>query len=256
MSRVPAALALASLLSCGQRGPSLIAAAPAGSETCDPHAVFAVNGGEYLVQTNEWNSREPQCVAVRGGGFAITRAAFGLPAKGPPATYPSIFRGCHWGVCSKDSGMPALVSTLPEVTSSWTVTVGDGAAYDVAYDVWFNRAPATSGTPDGAELMIWLDHGGGVGSFGERMATVTLDGATWDVWQGPMSGWNYIAYVRTEPTRAVRDLDVRAFVRDAVTRGAVDPTWHLIDVEAGFEVWQGGRGMTSNSFSVAVHDHD
>ena len=67
-----------------------------------------------------------------------------------------------------------------------------------------------------------------------------------------MSSWRYIAYVRTEPTHAVRDLDIRAFTRDAVTRRAVDPSWYLIDVEAGFEIWRGGRGIASDSFDVAV----
>jgi hypothetical protein len=246
------ALAACSGISCGTRPVTVVAAAPMGTETCEPHAVIAVNGSEYLVQTNEWNSDEPQCVTVRGDAFSLTRAAFALPTQGPPATYPSIFRGCHWGVCSRESGLPAQVSALPEVTSSWAVTVADGAAYDAAYDIWFNRAPETPGAPDGAELMIWLDHGGGIGSAGTLTATVDLQGARWEVWRDRMAGWNYIAYLRTEPTHDVRDLDVRAFVRDAVTRGAVDPAWYLIDIEAGFEVWRGGKGMASRSFAVAV----
>jgi hypothetical protein len=247
---VPPAVVLASSIACGPRPASTSPTATTGAETCTPHDVVPVNGGEYLVQANEWNSHDPQCVEVRDDGFTVTRAAFGLPAQGPPASYPSILRGCHWGVCSKGSGLPVLVSALPEVKSSWAVTVPAGAAYDVAYDVWFNRTPETRGAPDGAELMIWLDHGGGVGSFGARTGRVALEGATWDVWQGPMGGWNYIAYVRTEPTHAVRDLDLRAFARDAVLRGAVDPAWYLIDVEAGFELWQGGQGMTSHAFRV------
>jgi cellulose 1,4-beta-cellobiosidase len=246
-----AAIAGLALGSCGARAES-VPPAPSGAETCDPHAFVGVNGGEYLIETNEWNSHEPQCIAVHGDGFAVTRADFGLPAQGPPATYPAIFRGCHWGTCSKHSGLPAPVAALPAVTTSWVVDVPGGGAYDAAYDIWFNKTPTTSGAPDGAELMVWLDHGGGVGSAGKQTGTVSLSGATWDVWQGPMGGWKYIAYVRTEPTHAVRDLDIVAFTRDAIARGAVDPAWYLIDVEAGFEVWQGGRGLASRSFSVSV----
>ena len=42
---------------------------------------------------------------------------------------------------------------------------GGGNAYDVAYDIWFNQTPATNGQPNGAELMIWLNHNGSVQPF-------------------------------------------------------------------------------------------
>ncbi|MCW2929205.1 MAG: glycoside hydrolase, family 6, partial [Actinomycetia bacterium] len=39
-------------------------------------------------------------------------------------------------------------------------------------------------------------------------------------------------------------------VADAVRRGYISSSWYLIDVEAGFELWQGGAGLATNSFSV------
>jgi hypothetical protein len=44
-------------------------------------------------------------------------------------------------------------------------------------------------------------------------------------------------------------MDIKAFTRDAVRRGAITPSWYLIGVEAGFEIWQGGRGLTTHAFS-------
>ena len=38
-------------------------------------------------------------------------AAFNLMG-GAPATYPSIFKGCHWGQCTANSGLPIQVSNL------------------------------------------------------------------------------------------------------------------------------------------------
>jgi hypothetical protein len=66
-----------------------------------------------------------------------------------------------------------------------------------------------------------------------------------------MKGWTYIAYVRQTPADAV-DLDLRPFTQDAVTRGVVDPAWFLIDIEAGFEIWQGGAGLASTDFKVDI----
>ena len=52
------------------------------------------------------------------------------------------------------------------MTTGWVTAQPGTGAYDVAYDIWFNRAPGrapgTSGQPDGAELMIWLNHNGPV----------------------------------------------------------------------------------------------
>jgi cellulose 1,4-beta-cellobiosidase len=42
-------------------------------------------------------------------------------------------------------------------------------------------------------------------------------------------------------------------VANAVSRGYIQPSWWLIDIEAGFELWQGGGGLAANSFSVAVN---
>lgn len=242
---------LAVVAACTLQGPPV--AVPAGSsDNCDPFGTVDINDKEYVVQNNEWNSDRKQCVAVSGTEFWVTQGSFNLPTDGPPATYPAIFKGCHWGNCTRNSGMPVQVASLPAVTSSWAVTVPESAAFDVGYDLWFNREPSTGGQPNGAELMVWPNHGGGVQPAGSQVATITVAGATWDVWQGPMSGWTYIAYVRQVPTNSLTDLDLRAFISDAVGRRAVDKSWYLIAIEAGFEIWRGGKGFGTNSFSAAV----
>ena len=42
------------------------------------------------------------------------------------------------------------------------------------------------------------------------------------------------------------------FTQDAVGRGAIEPSFYLIDIEAGFEIWQGGQGLVSTGFKVRV----
>jgi hypothetical protein len=221
-----------------------------GDAGCDQYGTTSVDGGRYVVQNNEWNSSSPQCVSTSGGtGWEVSVADQNAGTDGPPAAYPSIFRGCHWGRCTTSSGLPIQVSGLGSVRSSWSASAPASGVYDTAYDVWFNKTPTTSGQPDGAELMIWLNSRGGVHPAGSVVATTTIDGATWQVWTTRMSGWNSVAYARTQQTSTASNLDIKAFTRDAVQRGSIDPSWYLVDGEAGFEIWQGGRGLTTHSFS-------
>jgi cellulose 1,4-beta-cellobiosidase len=137
--------------------------------------------------------------------------------------------------------------------TSWSTTQPGGSnAYDVAYDIWFNSTPTTTGQPNGAELMIWLNHNGSVQPFGSQVATGTsVGGRGYNVWFGTQ-GWNTISYTMTAPTTSVSGLDLAPIVQDAISRGYIQPSWYLIDVEAGFELWQGGAGLATNSFSVNV----
>ena len=111
---------------------------------------------------------------------------------GAPGGYPSIYKGCHWGACTTNSGLPIPVSSMTpgEVTTSWNTTQTSGA-YDVAYDIWYNQTPTTSGQPNAEEMMIWINHTGGVEPFGSVVASnVTIGGHTYTIWEGRMSIWN------------------------------------------------------------------
>ncbi|HEV3294392.1 MAG TPA: cellulose binding domain-containing protein [Streptosporangiaceae bacterium] len=225
-----------------------------GAALCNSQRL-AVDGGVYTVQNNEWGSGAAECVAVGGSaGFTVTRSAIANSASGAPGAYPSIYRGCHWGACTPGSGLPVPVSRLLSpgtVTTTWATAQPGTGAYDVAYDIWFNRAPGISGQPDGAELMIWLNHNGPVRPFGSKVSTAAIGGRPYDVWFGKQA-WNTISYSMVTGTTSVRDLDIGQFAADALRRGYIHKSWYLIDVEAGFELWQGGAGLATDSFAVNV----
>jgi hypothetical protein len=224
----------------------------AQSSTCAPFGTFSLSSGTYTVQNNEWNSSTTQCIsATEPSSFSITQSAISNPTNGAPGSYPSIYRGCHWGNCTTNSGLPLQVSNIGSALTSWNTTQPGSGAYDVAYDVWFNQTPSTNGQPDGAELMIWLNSIGGVQPAGSPIGQVTIGGASYTVWTVRISTWNYVAYVNNSPTTAVTNLDLHAFINDAVTRNSINSSWYLIDVEAGFELWQGGTGLSTNSFSFS-----
>ncbi len=216
-----------------------------------------VSGGAYEVDNNEWASSAAQCITTDGSaGFIVTRSAIDNRANSAPGGYPFIYRGCHWGVCTARSGLPILVSRIHPgtVTTSWRTTQPGGSSiYDAAYDIWFNRTPATSGRPDGGELMVWLVIHGPNHPAGVVVASgLVVGGHRYDVWVIHRARRNTITYVMTSPATSVRHLDLAPLVADAVRRGSISISWYLIAVEAGFELWFRGAGLAANSFSVRV----
>jgi Glycosyl hydrolase family 12 len=216
----------------------------------------AVDSRGYTAENNEWGSGEPECITTDGGaGFTVAKSSIANSTYGAPGGYPALYKGCHWGVCTPGSGFPIQVSDIRpgRVTTSWsTAQPGGSNDYDVAYDIWFNKTPTTTGQPDGTELMIWLNHNGPVQPFGTKVASnVSIGGRGYNVWFGNQ-GWNTLSYTMTSGTTSVSNLDLQPLIADAISRGYISPSWYLIDVEAGFELWHGGAGLATHSFSVKV----
>ena len=215
----------------------------------------SING--YVVQSNAWNDvHESQCLSVNKatGNFSITSANHDKPLDGPPAAYPSIFKGCHWGNCTNNnSGMPRKVSSIFYANSSWSTVQPASGVYNVVYDLWLNQTTTTSGQPDGAELVIWLNYKGSIQPVGSLIAqAVSIAGAKWDVWSGTNNNINVVSYVRNVGVTSVSNLNLKAFLIDAKKRHYIQPDWYLIAVEAGFEIWQDGTGLASSAFNVFV----
>jgi cellulose 1,4-beta-cellobiosidase len=220
----------------------------------------SVAGGGYIVQNNEYDSSATECVSTDGGAdFSVTSSGIANSTSGSPGAYPSIYQGCHWGACSSGglSSDPIEVSNLAagQVTTSWSTSQPGGSnAYDVAYDIWFNKTATTTGQPNCTEVMVWLNHDGSVQPFGSTVASgVNVGGTTYNVWEGAQSTWDTVTYDMTSPATSVSNLDLYPIARDAVSRGYLSASCYLIDVEAGFELWQGGAGLATNSFSVNVN---
>ena len=217
-------------------------------------------GGSYIVQNNEYDSSASECVTTDGNAdFTVANSSISNSTSGSPGAYPSIYQGCHWGNCSSGglTTTPIQVSNLTtgKVTTNWSTTQPGGSSdYDVAYDIWFNQTPTTTGQPNGTELMVWLNHNGPVQPFGSEVASnVSLGGHTYNIWEGTQSSWDTVTYDMTSGATSVSGLDIGTLTQDMVSRGYTKSSWYLIDVEAGFELWQGGAGLETNSFSVNIN---
>ncbi len=259
-SRSALATTAALLLALGAVVAALIGgSAHAATTTLCQSQTASVGGGTYTVQNNEWGSSAAECITTDGNAdFTVANSSISNSTSGAPGGYPSIYQGCHWGNCSSGglSTNPIQVSSLTagKVTTSWSTTQPGGSNdYDVAYDIWFNQTPTTTGQPNGTELMIWINHNGPVQPFGSIVASnVSLGGHTYNIWEGAQSSWDTVTYEMTSGTTSVSNLDIGTLTQDMVSRGYTKSSWYLIDVEAGFELWQGGAGLATNSFSVNI----
>lgn len=229
--------------------------APGKSQTA------VIGDGSYNVQTNYWNASSggAQCVDVNTstGQWKLTSAGW-VPPNGAPSGYPSIYKGCHWGTCTKNSGLPLQLSSIGSAPSSWDTTPGSNGQWDIAYDIWFSQGPTAppDGQPNGTEIMIWINHAGSVTPAGSYKYSVNINGMNWNVYTAPTgtagfnSVWNVVSYVAANPVNQV-NFDLKPFFDDTTAHGLLQTNWYLIDVEAGTEAWQNNLGFSSNSFSVS-----
>jgi hypothetical protein len=251
----PLAVAAATLAAVAGFTVATTTTAHAATTLCNSQTA-AVDGGQYTVENNEWNSSAPECVTTDGNAdFTVANSSIDLPTDGAPGGYAAIYKGCHWGACTSGSGLPIQVGTMTpgKVTTSWNTTQTYTGAYDVAYDIWYNQTPTTSGQPNAEEMMIWINHNGGVQPAGSVVASnVSIGGNTYTIWESRASTWNVVSYVLNTGTTSVSNLDVDLLAADSVSRGYMTDSDYLIDLEAGFEIWQGGVGLATNSYSVSI----
>ncbi len=210
----------------------------------------AVMNGEYHVSNNVWGSGTgvgDQCLDIdlESTYFKVTVSTHN---SSDVASYPFIRKGCHWGGCTDEpyNPFPIQVAELASAPFTWTIdTTGVAGTWNAAFECWFSKAGGT--TPDAAELMIWINYHGGAGPAGSKVATLDIGGYTWDVYFTVFPNWNYIAYKLTSPAIQV-DVDLADFLHDSLTRGYLLTTWYLDNMEAGFEIWRDGQGLTSEYF--------
>ncbi len=231
---------------------SLLAAQPAQAATiCEQYGT--VVAGSYVIQNNRWGTSATQCINTTSNGFSITQQDGVGSTSGAPVSYPSIFLGCHYSNCSPSSPLPKQLSTIGTANSSISYSYPGSGTYNASYDIWLNADTNVSGVQD-TEIMIWFNRQGSIQPIGSQTGTANIAGRSWNVWTGNNGGNNVVSYLFTGSVINSLSFDVMDFVRDTFTRGSQygNINWYLTSVQAGFEPWIGGVGLTVNSFSASV----
>lgn len=229
---------------------NLAGPAQADVQICEQYGSTTIQG-RYVVQNNRWGTTAQQCINVTNNGFSITRQDGVGNTSGAPVSYPSVFFGCHYTNCSPGTNLPMQVSQISSATSSINYNFVGGAVYNASYDIWLDPTPKRDGVNQ-MEIMIWFNRQGSIQPIGSRNGSTNIGGRSWEVWQGSNGSNNVISYVATSPINSW-SFSVLDFINDVRNRGAINNSWYLTSIQAGFEPWQGGVGLGVNSFSASVN---
>jgi hypothetical protein len=213
-------------------------------------SVTTAQGTNFVIKNDNYGGQR-ECLSVQGRrpNFTLTRSPVPAWHKLPQA-YPFIMRGCSWGTCSADSGLPRQVDTLRRPVATWSTTQVPHGRWDAAFDIWFGRHPMTTGQARGAELMIWLNSRHI--KLPRHTPVVRIDHARWYLVHRRAchdgACWNYVQFRRVHPVTSVRRLRLLPFIDRAEAHALIEPQWWLENIEAGFELWQGGTGLATDRF--------
>jgi len=217
------------------------------ASTSERHGFINIRGGEYIVKNGVWGAETSQTITVPDTDVCKFNVTHSDHSQDHVASYPSIFKGQHWSLTT--TGWKSIpINELEYATFNWSVnSYRPSGVYCIMAESWFSSSLDTSsGYPGGGELLIWLDTqgmvpgGSKVGDFGSYEVFYAL------------VDHNYICYHMTGQNSA--EINLLDFINDALSRGYLNSTWYLHDIEAGFEICSGGEGLTLESFNVSVKE--
>jgi hypothetical protein len=213
----------------------------------------AIADGNYEVNNNNFIGK-PECLTGENGVAAFTVKSSGASSTTPGSdAFPNIFTGCSWGICSPDSWLPARLSAVGNPVTTFAGTEKASGTWGAGYDMFFDQRPVRTGQGQ-VEAMIWLNSRNAYDPAGKGWPVVTIDGTQWYAmtWEtgSAKERWRYVQFRRKTATASVRDMPLGPFYAYLEKQGWVTPDWYLLNVEAGFEIWNGGTGLAVNQFAV------
>jgi hypothetical protein len=243
-------------------GTSTLGVSAAKADTTDCTGAGSISTGNPLYAVE--NSNAPggsACLTASSNGlgsYRVDSTSFNPSAPQAPSQqfvgYKAIYTGCKHNVCLEPQ-YPALASSILSEPTNWSFNFNSSGEYDAVYDMYFNTTPTQQPLPTGAELMVWLNHTSNLAiEDAGTEPNVTIEGQQWEVSSvlktTSLGSWNRIIFSRINPTTSVSNLDMAPFIQAAEADGAVSPSWYEQDLEAGFEIWSGGVGLSTSSFSA------
>ena len=211
--------------------------------------VKARSGTAFVVRNDFWGTRG---FCLRNSGlrpnFKVTKSDRNK-IHGEVMSFPYILRGCSWGICTPRAKLPARVTALRKPEVSWRARTRAAGRWNACLEFWFAKHKMRTGQANGAELMIWLKTRD-LPKSSRRV--VRLDHTRWYlahwVTRGHGKKWNYIQFRRVHPVKGVNGLKLWPFIKKSEQMGWIRPADWMLNIEAGFEVWAGGKGLGTKSF--------
>jgi hypothetical protein len=222
---------------------------------CRSHATVRVHGGNrtYLVKNDNFMDRG-ECLSGSYTKPAFRVSVSRATATGPDSdAMPDIFTGCAWGSCSPRTNLPAKVPAVGNEVTTFQTTEHAAGTWAASYDVWFDPRPIRNGQA-ATEMMIWLNGQNVYNPAGHGWPIVRIDGALWyvETWitGNGRQTWRYVQFRKYTARWSVTDMALKPFFQYLEGQGWITPSWYVLNVEAGFEIWNGGAGLATTAFSA------
>jgi hypothetical protein len=213
-----------------------------------------------MLQNNVWNGSAvgEQCITPlweegAEAGFVVRPNPSISVDDTSPAPYAALVLGWHFGEFSGAYSSAKTVGEVTQVPSTWSFTVPNSGTHNVAYDIWLHPTEAApQGPTGGLELMIWPAYREAT-PIGTLATTADLAGASWEVWTGNNGAWDVVTFRRVTNARSF-EADLLEFIDAVATVSSValDDSWYLLGIEAGFEIWQSDEPLTTDRFLARV----
>ncbi|MBO0880605.1 MAG: hypothetical protein J2P17_09725 [Mycobacterium sp.] len=230
--------------------------------------VTGADGEPYAIRMPRWRGGPGRaCVRTTGGAqFHVTRTPV---SDGHVNSYPDVAMGCMQWTCTPDRRLPLRLQHVARLRSSLLIHGHPSGMWNASYDMWLGKAEFNadgSSTRSGAEVMVWPTYSESYA--GHRI--VHIAGRAWyymhwhtcdhaksptrhgGVPRADVTCFKYISFRAVHQYRRVSNLNLLAFFRWLEDRQMVRKWWWLEGVEAGFEIWSGGRGLGISGFRVDV----
>jgi len=229
---------------------------------CDDQAT-AVNGA-FRAENNTWGKGAltgwSQCVGLGSGpdGTLVGRWTWDwLNSGNNVKAYPEIVFGQKPGSSTTSPDLPIKINSVNYLVITYDITSTHTGSGNLAFDIWLTNTqnPAKWGVPPIThEIMIWLDHYGGLAPGGNWIETVNIDGANYSVYKAENwgDGWRYIAFVRPEGQPLAGTLNLGGLLSYMKDKGFATGDEYVASIEIGNEVASGAGETILNKFSVSV----
>jgi len=218
--------------------------------------------GKYYLFNNLWGANfgsGKQCIwEVADNGSSIAWSTkWSWSGQMQVKSFDSVVLGWHWQKPTTTylTGLPLKLSSKQPVRTSWTYNISQNssnATFNITYDLWLHSIPNPNQDNPSDEVMLWLYSQGGVHPVGLPVATVTMDGTSWELWEGTRSTWKVHTFVRSKNTTGAQTLNLSDFLNYLVSNKGVSSAKYLTGVEAGSEVWLGNSELDTSSYSTDV----
>lgn len=138
-------------------------------------------------------------------------------------------------------------------TNIYTSYSGDSIVADVSYDAFISSSDSTSAAHN-YEVMIWLAALGGAEpiGYGTPVASPTIDGVTWNLYEGPNT-WTVFSFVATSEVTDFSG-DVMNFFNYLIDNFGVPSDYYLQVIQAGTEAFTGSDAwFTVSPFTLDMN---